>query len=100
MFNNIIENIIYSAKSLIRQSEILNTLENDTLTDEFQKRIREIRERNSQAIFNNYYLPLAKKEILQKDNYLTTDKQAFHLAAAMLNQDIAEGRLNEFYQFI
>lgn len=100
MFNKITESIIYRTKRLYRKCEILNTLENDNLTEEFQKRIREIRERNSQAIFNNYYLPLARKEILKKDNYLTTDKQAFHLAAALFNRDIADGKLNEFYQFI
>lgn len=100
MFKKITDNIIYKTKRLYRKNELFNTLENDSLTEEFKRKVLEIKEKNSQELFNNYYLPLAVKEILHKDKYLTTNNQAFHLAVAMLNQDIADGKLNEFYQFI
>lgn len=98
--NNIIENVVINIKGIFRKNKLLNTLENDSLTNEFYKTVKSIKEKNSQALFNKYYLPRAVKEILSRDKYLTTNKQAFHLAVAMLNKDIADGKLNEFYKFI
>lgn len=86
-------------KCLFRRNSLCNEFENEILTEEFAKIVREKREKNSQELFNEYYLPMARKEILKTQNYLTTDNQAFHLAVSMLTKDIADGVLDEFYRF-
>lgn len=86
-------------KQLFRSIPFFNTYENEGLTIEFEKKVKKLREKNSQEVFNNYYMPIAKHAILEEDGYMTTDTGAYPRATAMMMSDIANGVLDEFYQF-
>ena len=86
-------------KNLFRNIPFLNDMENERLSEEFENRIISIKERNSQALFEAYYMPKAISEILREQNYLATEKTARDRATAMLLLDISNGTLDEFYRF-
>lgn len=87
-------------KNLMRSVELFNQTENERLTEEFCQRVHQIKERNSEIVFNAYYLPKAMTTILREENYLTTPAGAKDRAAAMLMLDKANGILDEFYRFV
>ena len=93
------EKIERFVKSIGRRVKIFNEFENIDLTKELDKKIRRIKEHNSQIVFNAYYMPLATSQILKKDGYLTTGPQAVELATSMMLKDKADGILTEFYRF-
>lgn len=88
-------------KDLLRNIPLFNKIENKNITFEFAEKVRRIKERNSRIVFDAYYMPLAIKEILTHDGYLTTinNDVAVNLAIAMLLKDLASGKLTEFYKF-
>lgn len=80
-------------------SSSFNEIENTSLTEDFKIALQQMRERNSQKVFNEHYLPKAVNEIAHKEGYLPTPNVAFPKAASLMLEDIATGVLNEFYQF-
>ena len=78
---------------------LFNTFENDCLSDDFDAKVIEIKERNSKLVFNGYYLPKAIVAILKEDGLLITEQQAYPRATAMMLSDLLNGTLNEFYRF-
>ena len=86
-------------REFLRFIPILSEYENGILTDELRQTVQEIKERNSQIVFEAYYLPKAISAILKEDGYLTTPQGATPRATAMMLSDMAEGILNEFYRF-
>ncbi len=85
--------------NFLRKFPLLNSFENEQLTEEFESKVYAIKETNSQIVFETYYLPKAIMAILKEDNYLTTPKQAEPRATAMMLADYANGVLDEFYRF-
>lgn len=83
----------------LRKFSFINSFENEQLTEEFESKVYAIKEKNSQAIFESYYLPKAISEILRKNNYLTTPSQAEPRAVEMMLDDYENGVLDEFYRF-
>lgn len=86
-------------REFLRFFPIFSEYENELLTDDFQQTVHQIKERNSQIVFEAYYLPKAISAILKEDGYLTTPQGATPRATAMMLSDMAEGILNEFYRF-
>lgn len=84
---------------LLRFIPFYSNYENEILTDEFRQTVRDIKEQNSQIVFEAYYLPKAISAILKEDGYLTTPQGAYPRATAMMLSDMAQGVLNEFYKF-
>ena len=80
-------------------SSSFNEIENTSLTEDFKIALQQMRERNSQKVFNEHYLPMVVNEIICKEGYLPTPNVAFPKAASLMLEDIATGVLNEFYQF-
>lgn len=72
------------------------------LEHEFSKEIRKRKEKNSQIVWSHYYVPLAVREILEeKGNISEADnKRVEFIANSLLFRDMADGILNEFYQFV
>lgn len=93
------ERFVQIVKGVLRQIPLFNETENDSLSIEFEERIAVLKDRNAQAVFDAYYLPKAINAILKEDGYLTTPKSAAPRANAMLNHDLANGVLDEFYRF-
>ncbi len=85
--------------NFLRKFSLLNSFENKQLTEEYKSNVNAIKEKNSQAIFESYYLPRAISAILREDNYLTTPSQAEPRATAMMLADYDNGVLDEFYRF-
>ena len=71
-------------KNLMRSVELFNQTENEHLTEEFCQRVHQIKERNSEIVFNAYYLPKTMTAILREENYLTTHAGAKDRAVSML----------------
>ena len=94
-----LQKIKISLTNLFRKIPLLNVMENERLSEEFENRIISIKERNSQALFKAYYMPKAIKEILREQNFLATERTAQDRATAMLLLDKANGVLDEFYRF-
>ena len=86
---------------LLRKINVFNKLENKNLTVELIKTIAKQKEKNSQIVWSHYYLPLAIKEILERDGYLLSanHKEVQHLATSMMFKDLSDGTLTEFYRF-
>lgn len=76
-----------------------NLFENDNMTEDFKKALIKIKEKNSQIVFESYYIPRAMSAILKEDGYLTTFQGAVPRAQAMMFSDLANGILDEFYRF-
>lgn len=85
-------------KRMARKVPCLNNTENELLSDEFHSVVIAIKERNSQIVWDAYYLPKAINAILKEENYLTTAHGAECRAKAMLLADMANGVLDEFYR--
>lgn len=82
-----------------RKIEIFNNTENEALTEEFNEVLLAIKEQNSKAVWDAYYMPKAINAILKEEGYLTTEKGATQRAKAMLLADLANGVLDELYRF-
>lgn len=76
-----------------------NEFENQSLTVEFEERLQEIKERNSEIILNVYYIPLTISKTLEEKGYLPTIENALPQAKAMFYTDVANGVLDDFYKF-
>ena len=70
------------------------------LNTELERRIRQIREVNSQKIIMNVYIPQIIKETLEKDNYLISQAQALPIAVAKFNQELQAGRIDSLFNFV
>lgn len=70
------------------------------LNTELERRIRQIREVNSQKIIMNLYVPQIIKETLEKDNYLISQAQALPIAVARFNQELQAGRIDSLFNFV
>lgn len=76
-----------------------------TLERQFTNTVLLIKERNSQIVWSHYYVPLAVKEILRtlkKDESVLSaadNKRVEYMANSLMFRDMADGKLNEFYQF-
>lgn len=70
------------------------------LNTELERRIRQIREVNSQKIIMNVYVPQIIKETLEKDNYLISQAQALPIAVAKFNQELQAGRIDSLFNFV
>ena len=86
-------------KRILRVIPYFSQYENELLSDNFRQTVHGIKERNSQIVFEAYYLPKAISAILKEDGYLTTPQGATPRATAMMLSDMAEGILTEFYKF-
>lgn len=86
-------------KNFLRNFKFFNKIENNFIADELEEKIFEIKKKNSEIVFNAYYIPKAISAILKEDGYLTTERGAIQRATAMMNADIANGVLTEFYRF-
>lgn len=93
------EKVVRFVKHIARYITGINRAENRTLTAELFRCTRLLKERNSEIVFNNYYMPIAIKEILKKDGYLTNGPVAVALASSYMLKDLANGVLDEFYRF-
>lgn len=91
--------MIKKLKNLCRKSRLLNRLENGHLTEEFDDVVQDIKERNSQMVFDFYYMPKAVAAVLKEENYLAVDDYVTDRARAMLLYDKSQGVLDEFYRF-
>ena len=72
------------------------------LEKEFCAEIRKRKEQNSQAVWSAYYIPLATAAIVREQGNIT-NKDVFKLeclANSLMFKDMADGKLNEFYQFV
>lgn len=85
--------------NFLRKFPLLNSFENEQLTEEFESKVYSIKEKNSQIVLETYYIPKAISAILKKDNYLTTPSQAEPRATEMMLDDYENGVLDEFYRF-
>lgn len=94
------EKILRAINHLLRFMPSFNELENHKVSEDFNVRLREIKEQNSQIVFDAYYVPKATVAILREENYLATEETIKNRATAMLLTDVANGTLNEFYRFI
>ena len=83
----------------LRKINFLNKIENGHLTEEFDDIVQDIKERNSQTVFDFYYMPKAVAAVLKEENYLAVDDYVIDRARAMLLYDKAQGVLDEFYRF-
>lgn len=70
------------------------------LNTELERRIRQIREVNSQKIIMNVYVPQIIKETLEKDNYLISQAQALPIVVAKFNQELQAGRIDSLFNFV
>lgn len=86
-------------KNIGRKIKLFNEFENTDLTNELHRKIIKIKERNSQIVFNAYYLPMATSKILKDEGYLTNGPEAVALATSMMLKDLQDGVLTEFYKF-
>lgn len=84
---------------LLRKVDLYNEYENEMLTEEFENAVIALKEKNSQIVFESYYLPKAISAILKEEGYLVTAQMAEPRATAMMLSDMAEGILTEFYKF-
>ena len=89
---------------------LLERMENDVmftgapvaLEHELTLEIKKRKEQNSQAVWSAYYIPLATAAIVREQGTITK-KDIFKLeclANSLMFKDMADGKLNEFYQFI
>lgn len=89
---------------------LLERMENDVmftgapvaLEHELTSEIKKRKEQNSQAVWSAYYIPLATAAIVREQGTITK-KDIFKLeclANSLMFKDMADGKLNEFYQFI
>ncbi len=86
--------------NFLRIFPLFNSYENEQMTEEFERRIIEIKEVNSRIVYDTYYLPKAISAIFKEDNYLPTPRQAKPRATAMMFSDMANGVIDEFYRFV
>lgn len=70
------------------------------LNAELERRIRQIREVNSQKIIMNLYVPQIIKDTLEKENYLISPAQALPIAVAKFNQELQAGRIDSLFNFV
>lgn len=83
----------------LRNIQAYNKRENQHLTSEFKKKVVTIKEKNSQIVFENYYLPKAMVEISQKEGFFGINQKTITLASSMMFKDLSDGTLDEFYKF-
>lgn len=85
---------------IIRKIKLFNDYENEQLTEEFKDRVQAIKERNSKAVWDCYYIPKAMVKVLKEDNYFGISPKVENYATAEMFKDMAEGKLDEFYRFV
>lgn len=71
--------------------------ENRRLTKDFWERVRQIREKKTQELFDKLYIPIAIEIILKRDNYLTAGQEAKDLALKLFICDCMQGVYDELY---
>lgn len=101
------QQLLQIAKNAYSQAlEVLGFAEQEEQTDdqklnaELERRIRQIREVNSQKIIMNLYVPQIIKDTLEKENYLISPAQALPIAVAKFNQELQAGRIDSLFNFV
>ena len=84
---------------LFRALKCFNRYENKKLTSDFRARVKSIKVKNSQAVWTHYYIPNAMWQVYKEDNYLGINPKVENLASANMFNDLASGKLDEFYRF-
>lgn len=92
--------ILKILKQVLRKNKTINQIENELLTDDFNAKVFEIKEYNSKVMFDTYYIPKAIELILKEENYLTTEQGAIPRAKALLEEDMKNGVIDEFYRLV
>ena len=92
--------ILKILKQVLRKNKVINQIENELLTDDFNTKVFEIKEYNSKVMFDTYYIPKAIELILKEENYLTTEQGAIPRAKALLEEDMKSGVIDEFYRLV
>lgn len=94
------EERIVMIKTLLRKIKYFNHIENKSLTLDFRQKVHSIKEKNSQIIWEHYYIPKAMLQVFKEDNYMGINKKVENLASANMFKDMANGKLDEFYRFV
>lgn len=91
-------NILNFTLGVVRYIPSVNKEENQLLTAEFNAKVNQLREENSQYLYINHYIPLAVHQLV-KTNKKLTNTSLKAVATQLLINDIAENNLDEFYRF-
>lgn len=94
------EERIVMIKTLLRKIKYFNHIENKSLTLDFRQKVHSIKEKNSQIIWEHYYIPKAMLQVFKEDNYMGINKKVENIASANMFKDMANGKLDEFYRFV
>lgn len=93
-------------KRLLRELNNVNTTlsaeyKHISLERQFLNEVKLRKHINFQHVWSSYYVPLAAKELLNKQGYLTANDnfKLECLANSMMFKDLADGKLNELYKF-
>ena len=97
-FYKITIKIISFFLGIVRYIPSVNKEENQMLTAEFNAKVNQLREENSQYLYINHYIPLAVNQLVRTNRKITnTSLKA--TATQLLINDLAENNLDEFYHF-
>ena len=94
------EKRIVMFKRFLRKIKYFNHIENKSLTLDFRQKVHSIKEKNSQIIWEHYYIPKAMLQVFKEDNYMGINKKVENIASANMFKDMANGKLDEFYRFV
>lgn len=98
VFCKITIKIISFFLGIVRYIPSVNKEENQMLTAEFNAKVNQLREENSQYLYINHYIPLAVHQLVRTNKKITnTSLKA--AATQLLINDIADDNLDEFYHF-
>lgn len=91
-------NILNFTLGIVRYIPSVNKEENELLTAEFNAKVNQLREENSQYLYINHYIPLAVHQLV-KTNRKITNASLRAAATQLLINDLADNNLDEFYHF-
>ena len=99
--NNFFENIIRELDNFCVVKSAGLKPEKPSIERQFLNEVRLRKELNSEHVWSSYYIPIACAEIVKAQGTIT-EKDKFKLeclANSLMFKDMADGKLNEFYQF-
>lgn len=96
----IAKNAYKQALDVVGLMKSFNHNEDHILNIKLQRRIRQIREVNSQKIIMNTFVPEIIKNTLEEENYLISPVQALPYAVAKFNEELQAGRIDSLYRFV
>ena len=97
-FCKITIDILNFTLGIVRYIPSVNKEENELLTAEFNAKVNQLREENSQYLYINHYIPLAVHQLV-KTNRKITNASLRAAATQLLINDLADNNLDEFYHF-